>query len=66
MTYEEASAYLIGIQMNEGSVIKDKTVSDINSSFVWKQMPLFEEGKRIKIGNKISLYLTQNLPDDCQ
>ena len=44
----------------------DATVEDYESAYVYRQEPVFEEGKTIKMGQGIKLFLTQDLPSSCQ
>ena len=60
-TYGEAKLILESIHLTL-SAMSDQTVKDKNSAFIWRQIP--EKGT-LDFGEPINLWLTQNIPDDC-
>ncbi len=65
MQYSEAKFLLSSYNLALGSVVNDATVKDEKQAFVWKQTPSFYNGKMIKKGALVDLYLTQFRPDNC-
>ncbi len=62
----DAAKFLISnYNLSIGNVIKDKTVIDENKAYVYKQEPPFEEGKIMRIGEQINVYITQKPPAAC-
>jgi len=62
----DAAQFLIGnYNLNVGSVIEDETIKDKYTSYIWKQVPPYRRGAKMKVGGQIDLYLTQYRPDDC-
>jgi len=65
LSYSEAKFIINSYNLNIGSVINDATVKDQNSSYIWKQRPVFSNGKTINIGASIDVFLTQFKPKNC-
>lgn len=63
--YDAARFLISNYNLNVGSVIKDATVSDVYSSYVWKQVPRYNTKGRLRIGEQIDVYITQRKPKDC-
>ncbi len=62
----EAAQFLISnYNLNIGSVIEDKTVTDRLTAYVWRQQPIYSSRDKIRIGEQVNLYITQNRPDNC-
>lgn len=64
-TYDAARFLIQSSNLTVGSVIKDATVYDENSAYVWRQTPKFEPDVAIRVGEQIDLYLTQEKPSAC-
>ncbi len=62
----DAAKFLVGnYNLNIGSIVKDATVSNQYSAYVWKQIPRYSPSGSIRIGEQIDIYLTQYKPDNC-
>jgi len=61
-TYREAQFILENSNLNFGSIIKDQTVTDKNSAYIWKQEP---QTGSLRFGAQVDVWVTQNFPDDC-
>jgi eukaryotic-like serine/threonine-protein kinase len=48
-----------------GEIVKDKTIRNEQKSYVWKQEPAYSAYAKIRMGDKIKLYITQDVPEDC-
>ncbi len=66
MGYDAADFLVSSYNLNIGQVFEDATVVDRNTAYVYKQDPRFEEGGIINMGAQINIWLTQDLPADCQ
>ncbi len=65
-TYSEAMFQLkSGHQLSLGSISIDASVKDTANAFVWRQLPPYEPGRPIRIGEQIDIFLTQNPPTNC-
>ncbi|MBL7830594.1 MAG: PASTA domain-containing protein [Saprospiraceae bacterium] len=64
-TYDAALFMLSSSMLSPGSIIPDETVTNKNVAYVYKQSPEYENGKTLLRGETVTLYLTQNLPDNC-
>ena len=62
----DAAQFLIGnYNLNIGSVIPDGTVTNKETAYIWKQVPAYQVGRKIGIGQQVDLFLTQYKPDNC-
>ncbi len=62
----DAAKFLISnYNLTIGNVIKDKTITDENRAYVYKQEPAFEEGKIMRIGEQINVYISQKPLPTC-
>ncbi len=66
LTYDAARFLITSSNLNVGAVIKDATVVDEMSAYVWRQSPPYDPNGILRIGEQIDLYLTQELPAGCQ
>jgi D-alanine-D-alanine ligase len=64
-TYDAARFLITSSNLNIGAVIRDATVFDEQSAYVWRQTPQFEPEGTMRVGEQIDLYLTQELPTGC-
>ncbi len=62
--YSEAKFIVESYQLNVGSIITDATIQNVETSYVWKQVPEYNY-QQIPIGGVVDLYLTQYRPDNC-
>ena len=56
-----AKAILVDRYLNIGAVIYDNSIEnedDSTHSFIWKQMPIFEEGSELQLGSDVDVWLT--------
>ncbi len=65
-TYDAARFLITSSNLNVGSVIKDGSVVDERSAYVWRQTPKFEPEATMRVGEQIDLYITQDLPAGCE
>ena len=63
--FERADFLVRSYQLVVGTVHLDPTVVNRATAFVYKQVPEFNATEKIRIGQQIDIYLTQNRPDDC-
>ncbi len=63
--YEEASFLIGNFNLNIGSIVKDNTVTDEGTAYVWRQVPRYSPAGKMRVGEQIDIYLTQNKPQDC-
>ena len=66
MGYEAADFLVSSYNLNIGQIFEDASVIDRDKAFVYKQEPPYEEGATIRMGTQINVWLTQELPEDCQ
>ncbi|MBK8966303.1 MAG: PASTA domain-containing protein [Saprospiraceae bacterium] len=64
-TYDAARFLITSSNLSIGAVIKDATVYDEQSAYVWRQTPPYEAEGTMRVGEQIDLYLTQELPAAC-
>lgn len=62
-TTAEAQLILENLNLNE-NIIRDATVSDKSTAFVWWQDPA--AGSSIRYGEQVKIQIMQNIPDDCE
>ncbi|MBK7869642.1 MAG: PASTA domain-containing protein [Saprospiraceae bacterium] len=62
-TYEAAQFLISTNNLAIGNIYGE--VGDLNSAYVWKQEPAYEPGQMIRMGEQISLYLTEERPASC-
>lgn len=65
LSYDEARFLINSSGLTVGQVIKDATVENASTAWVWKQTPASGDEVTIKSGQAIDLYLTQNAPKGC-
>ena len=65
LTYDEARFLIQSSNLNIGSVIKDATVTNELTAYVWRQNPPYSTEALMRVGEQIDLYLTQELPARC-
>ena len=65
MTYDEAAFTIENTRLTVGSVVEDATVTERASAYVWRQDPVPTSGRMLRFGAPVTLYLTQDLPSDC-
>lgn len=66
MTYGEAEMNIIGANLNMLVIDKDGTVTDETKAYIWKQSPMPNDGYTLTVGEEVSVWLTKDLPPDCQ
>ena len=66
LSYDAAKFLISATNLTVGSVIKDATVFDEETAYVWRQNPVFAEEATMRVGEQIDLYLTQEIPAACQ
>lgn len=65
LTFSEAQFMLSTMNVNLGSVIPDGQITNRNTAYVWRQNPPYEEGKSMRMGEQIDVYISQYRPDGC-
>ncbi len=63
--YDGARFIVSNFNLNVGSVVEDATVTNINNAYIWKQVPRYQRGVKLKVGEQIDIYVTQHKPDNC-
>ena len=63
MRYEDAEFKLKGYSLNIGSVVVKDGVNDTASAIIYKQVPEYGQGKSIRMGEPIDLFLAKELPE---
>lgn len=63
--YDAASFVIGNYNLNIGSVIKDATVRDESTAYIYKQVPGYRASGSVRVGEQIDIYLTQQRPDNC-
>jgi beta-lactam-binding protein with PASTA domain len=62
----DAARFVIGnFNLNIGTVVKDATVTDETSAYIYRQEPRYSTSGTVRVGEQIDIYLTQNRPDNC-
>ncbi len=64
-TYDAAKFLLNSFKLNAGKANADATVEDFSEAYVTKQIPEYVSGEKVRIGTEFTLFLTQDLPPDC-
>ncbi|HWB62203.1 MAG TPA: hypothetical protein VG603_01745, partial [Chitinophagales bacterium] len=63
LRYEEAEFKLRGYSLNIGAtIVADSTLTDTAGAIVFKQVPEYGEGKTIRMGEPIDLFIAKELP----
>ncbi|MEQ1744689.1 MAG: PASTA domain-containing protein [Saprospiraceae bacterium] len=65
-TYDAARFLISSSNLNVGTIIKDGTVTDELSAYVWRQTPQYDPEGIMRVGEQIDLYLTQERPAGCK
>ena len=65
-TLETAERFINSKKLVVGSVIEDATIYDPSEAYVLKQVPEAGLGLTLPSGGEITLYITQDLPSDCE
>ncbi|MEL6718422.1 MAG: PASTA domain-containing protein, partial [Bacteroidota bacterium] len=63
--FEEVEALLKDAKLVVGNIQADVTVSDRATAFVYKTVPQYTPSRQLRAGQQVDIYLTQDLPDDC-
>ncbi len=63
--FERVQFLLQSYQLVVGDIVADPTVTDQASAYVYRQVPEYNPTQKIRVGQQVSLYLTQNRPADC-
>jgi UDP-N-acetylmuramate--alanine ligase len=62
----DAAKFLISnYNLNIGNIVRDASVVAEDKAYVWKQEPVHQPGVTMRIGEQITLYITQKLPSGC-
>jgi beta-lactam-binding protein with PASTA domain len=64
-TYDAARFLIESSSLSVGAVIKDATVTNPATAFVWKQSPAYDPNGTMNIGQSVDLFLTQEAPQGC-
>ncbi|HND88607.1 MAG TPA: PASTA domain-containing protein [Saprospiraceae bacterium] len=64
-TFGAAKFLLQASSLSLGSIIKDATVTDAQTAYVWRQSPRFDPNTTMRVGEQVDLYLTQQRPQQC-
>ena len=62
----DAAKFLIqASDLSVGAIIPDATVTDLETAYVYRQSPKYDEQETMRKGEQIDLYITQNRPRGC-
>ncbi len=64
-TFDGAKFILSASNLNLGTVVADQTVTDRESAYVWRQSPRFDPRGKMRAGQSVDIWLTQNRPKGC-
>lgn len=64
-TLDAAKFLLQTSELSVGTIIKDASVTDPESAYVWRQMPKYDPNGTMRKGEQIDLYITQDKPSTC-
>lgn len=65
MSYSAAEFLVSTSNLVIGQVNEDDSVTDPSSAYVYRQEPAYAPGQTIQMGGQITVWLMQNLPDNC-
>lgn len=65
-TYDAARFLITSSNLSIGAVVRDASVVDEQTAYVWRQTPKFDPEGVMRVGEQIDLYLTQELPAGCR
>ena len=65
-TYDAAKFLLNGYKLRAGQANADANVDDYDEAYVYKQSPAYSRGARVPMGTEFTLFLTQDLPSNCE
>lgn len=63
LSYQEAEARLISLNLTVGAVVFDEDVKDSLNAIVYKQSPALEDGMNVRVGDEIDLFVARKLPE---
>ncbi len=66
LAFGEAKFIVQSAQLNLGSVVKDATVTDPEHAHVYRQTPRYDPNGKMRVGEQVDLYLTQEVPKGCE
>lgn len=64
-TLGEAKFLLQTRELSIGTIIKDGTVTDPETAYVWRQSPKYDPNGTMRKGEQIDLYISQDKPSSC-
>jgi beta-lactam-binding protein with PASTA domain len=64
-TFDAAKFLLQTANLNVGTVSKDNTVTDAERAYVYRQSPKYNPNDKIRVGEQVDIYLTQEKPKSC-
>ena len=64
-TFDAAAFLLESSRLSVGTVTEDATVTDRATAYVWRQDPAPSPGQTVGFDSEVALYLTQDIPADC-
>lgn len=64
-TLGAAKFLLQASNLSIGSIIKDASVTDEQTAYVWRQSPRYDPNGTLRVGEQMDLYLTQEKPQTC-
>jgi beta-lactam-binding protein with PASTA domain len=65
-TFDAAKFLIKSSGLQVGAVIKNATVTDPETAYIWRQSPTYTADGTVTIGTAIDLYLTQEAPAGCR
>jgi beta-lactam-binding protein with PASTA domain len=64
-TYDAAKFLIQASNLSVGAVVKDASVNDELTAWVWRQTPPFDPNGTLRVGEQVDLYITQEKPARC-
>jgi beta-lactam-binding protein with PASTA domain len=64
-TYDAAKFLIQSSDLALGQVIKDATITNPETAYVWRQSPKYDPNAIMRKGEQIDLYITQEKPKNC-
>lgn len=65
LQYEDATFAIRSAELNIGTERPDASVSYKNDAYVYRQIPAYSPGKKMRVGEQVDIFLQQNRPTSC-
>jgi hypothetical protein len=64
-TFDLAKFLLDGAELKLGGIYADAAVIDTSAAFVYRQDPMYIDGRVVNKGIEVSLWLSKEVPENC-